>query len=207
MIAKWILSFPKEASRPALCQAAAPHGLRSSGINSSTAFGEGWWWSGASVVGIHLKKPLLFVKRFTVSEAFPPTPAHRTVAPASRGGPDEKTGVQGWEWGGFRSQRVGSRDRTALDLMHAGWRFFLKVQPVSRVWPGFAVEVAGETGGSVGPADLGCVGPQDTPGRASWVFGRPVVIRALGGGRCRSWSGGRVPAPAPAPGREQPSFP
>lgn len=75
---------------------------------------------------------------------------------------DEEIGVQGWEGSGPRSQRAGSRDETALDPTRAGWRFFLKAQPISSVWPGFAIEVARETGESMGPADLGCVGPQDT---------------------------------------------
>lgn len=96
------------------------------------------------------------------------------------------------------------RDEAALDPTRAGCRFFLKAQPIGGVWPGFAIEVARETGESIGPADPGCVGPQDTHS----VLG---VRLPCGEKRTRRGEdaahGQEVRVPAPAPGREQPCFP
>lgn len=75
---------------------------------------------------------------------------------------DEQFKVEGRESSGPRSQRGASKEKTVWNPMSVRSRFFLKAWPISGHWPGFAIEVAREIGGSTGPAELGCLGPQDT---------------------------------------------
>ena len=108
-----------------------------------------------------LEKPLLFVKRFMAYRhlhGHHPTSLTRCFVWRA----DEEIKVEGCEPSGPRSQRGDSRDKTVLDPMSVRLRFFSRTWPMSRDWPGFAIEVAREIGESIGPAELGCLGPQGT---------------------------------------------